>query len=308
MATGLGWQDEKWVQRRLTHLVARGLLGKLEVPTDGDAGVPLLEVTRPGLVLVGAWYGLSVRSAARWLGLVGGGPAHPVGPRQKLVKELAHTRGVDSLFLELERNARDARAQGGDDALILWRNASECARGYFRPDGYGLYRHESQLYGFFLEYDRGTMSFAAYLEKFATYYRFFERGSYTEDYTGFPTILVVACDNAAEERIAQAVQLAAIGRRVKLPLLITCEWRIERDLSNPDGLLGRIWREPGADFSTRRFGLLDASGSTLCDGEARDLGPGDGADVIGRVDQPRRVPTTTLPRSERSRTRVGGRP
>jgi len=255
VATALGWQDEKWVQRRLNYLMARGLLGKLEMPTAGDVTEPLLEVTRPGLILVGAWYGLSVRSAARWLGLVGGGSAQPVGPRQKLAKELAHTRGVDLLFLDLVRNARKVRAQGGDDALILWRNARECARGYLRPDGYGLYRQESQLYGFFLEYDRGTMGFAAYLEKFATYYRYFERGSYREHYTGFPTVLVVARDNAAEERIARATRLAAVGRGVKLPLLITCEWRIA-DPRNLSGLIGPIWREPGADRGDRRYWLL----------------------------------------------------
>ena len=36
-----------------------------------------------------------------------------------------------------------------------------------------------------------------------------------------------------------------------LPMLLTCTWRIDEP-NNPDELLGRIWREPGADFHARR--------------------------------------------------------
>jgi len=58
-------------------------------------------------------------------------------------------------------------------------------------DGYGLYRAGGRLYGFLLEYDRGTMRARDYRRKFAAYYRYRDTGRFQRDYTGFPTILVV---------------------------------------------------------------------------------------------------------------------
>lgn len=59
---------------------------------------------------------------------------------------------------------------------------------------------------------------------------------------GFPTILIVTSDKSAEDQIARAAVAAAVGREPTLPLLLTCEWRID-DPRNPQGLLGPIWRE-----------------------------------------------------------------
>jgi hypothetical protein len=44
---------------------------------------------------------------------------------------------------------------------------------------------------------------------------------------------------------------AAVGHSSALPLLFTCQWRID-DPSNPSGLLGAIWREPTTPFEDRR--------------------------------------------------------
>ena len=266
LATLLDWPLPA-LKRRCRDLIGRGLLRRLE-PGEADtelAGPDLLEATAGGLGLVAARQGLSLAVVVRANGLAGGGPERPVGTRQKLLKELVHTRGVDDLFVSLCAAARERAAAGGDDALVAWRNAAACCRGPVRPDGYGLYRHAEQRYGFFLEYDRGTMSARDYREKFAAYYAYWASGRFERDYDGFPTILVVTDLPAAEERIARAARAVAVGRPAPLPLLLTCRWRLE-DERNPQGLLGPIWREPDGAFGARRPWLLERTAWT---GEAR---------------------------------------
>jgi hypothetical protein len=192
-------------------------------------------------------------------GLAGGGPGRPVGARRRLLAHLAHTLGADQIFVDLVLTARRLAAAGRDDALVEWRNAAACSRGHVRPDGYGLYRNDGQLYGFFLEYDRGTMSGRDYRAKFAAYYAYWASGRFERDYDGFPTLLVVTIDPGAEERIARAIRSAAVGWSQPLPALLTTTGRIA---AHPDGLLGPIWREPDASFSDRRFWTLGRAPTT----------------------------------------------
>jgi hypothetical protein len=115
-----------------------------------------------------------------------------------------------------------------------------------------MIRRRGETYGFFLEFDRGTMSARGYGQKWSGYYHYLESRAFELDYDGFPTILVVTTDNAAEERIARSARAASVGRWPPLPILLTCEWRFNGDPSNSDGLLGPIWREPSASFDDRR--------------------------------------------------------
>ncbi|MBI4496694.1 MAG: replication-relaxation family protein [Chloroflexi bacterium] len=257
LATVLGW-DRTTTGRRWERLVHWGLLRTVEAHekestrlSDDNSAHDLVELTAAGLTVAAGQLGLSVAVAVRWIGLVGGGPQAPVGARRKLLKNLAHTLGADAMFVRLSATAQRLAKAGGDDLLVEWQSERMCTRRHVRPDGYGVYRHASQLYGFFLEYDRGTMGVIDYLEKFAAYHKYLVSGRYQEDYEGFPTILIVTRDHAAEERIARAALMAATGRGGPLPLLLTCEWRIT-DGRNPHGLLGPIWREPDAAFSVRR--------------------------------------------------------
>jgi hypothetical protein len=245
LAVVLGWSSDA-VQRRLRRLMDRGLM-RLLAPSElrmAPAGLKLVELTAPGLTLVAAQQGLPRGAAIRVNGLAGGGPARPLGARRKLTMQLAHTLGADDVFVRLVATARALAAAGGDDALVEWRGAAGCSRRHVRPDGYGVYRHDGRLYGFFLEYDRGTMSARDYREKFAAYHAYWASRRFERDYDGFPTILVVAVNDAAEQRIAEVVSAAAIGRAPGLPVLLTAEWRISRDPTNARGLLGPIWREP----------------------------------------------------------------
>lgn len=240
-------------RRRRDRLIGQGLLRLVEPGEVGRdaAGQELGELTGEGLALVAAQQGLSLGAAVRANGLAGGGPARPLGARRTLLAHLAHTLGADAVCVALIAAARRRAAAGGDDAVVEWRNATASSHRHVRPDGYGLYRHMGRLYGFFLEYDRGTMSARDYRAKFAGYYAYWSSQRFGQDYDGFPAILVVTTDTAAEERIARAARAAAVGRGAALPLLLTCQWRLE-DPRNACGPLGRIWREPDADSGNRR--------------------------------------------------------
>jgi protein involved in plasmid replication-relaxation len=135
--------------------------------------------------------------------------------------------------------------------VVEWQNAAVCSRHHLRPDGYGVYRHGNRYDGFFLEYDRGMMNARDYFKQFAADYRYSLSGRFERDYNSYPIILVVTTDNAPEERIAQVAHAVAVGRPRKLPLFLTCRWRIEEP-NNLDGLLGPIWREPDSAFDDRQ--------------------------------------------------------
>jgi hypothetical protein len=91
-------------------------------------------------------------------------------------------------------------------------------------------------------------------EKWAAYYDYRDCRDFERDHDGFPTILVVMTDSAAEERIARSARAASVGRSPTLPLSLTGEWRISRDPANQEDLLGPIWRSP--DSSARREWLV----------------------------------------------------
>jgi hypothetical protein len=103
--------------------------------------------------------------AARHHGLVGGCLAI-----SRFLRHLDHTVGANAFFVALVQAARTVCLRGGDDAVEEWRSAAACARGRFRPDGYGCYRRAGSHFGFFLEYDRGTERPRDYAAKLAAYY------------------------------------------------------------------------------------------------------------------------------------------
>lgn len=243
------------VRRRRNRLIVLGLLRLLDADEIDDdvAFLELVELTAEGLAICAAQQGLSVALAVRITGLAGGGPERPIGTRRLLVAQLAHTVGVDRVFISLIRAGRRRSGAGHDDGLIEWQNAAACSRGHLRPDGYGVYRHQGQLYGFFLEYDRGTMSARGYRRKFAAYAAYWSSGRFQRDYHGFPTILVVTVDPQAERRIMHAVRAAGVGKGWPLPLLVTT-W--ERAVVDRDELLGCIWLAPVGHGTQRRHWFL----------------------------------------------------
>src|SRR5438045_8099235 len=128
-------------------------------------------------------------------------PESPIGTRRALRAHLDHTVGADAVLGVL---ARAARAQPGG-ALVEWRNPAACAHGRLRPDGYGVLRLGRRDYGFFLEFDRGTVRPAPLRAKFGAYHRYFASARAARDFDGPPSILVVTVGAAAEDRVVDAV-------------------------------------------------------------------------------------------------------
>jgi len=254
------------VRRRLNRLLELSLIRRPGTDEIGeDASEELVELTARGLHVVAARLGLSLAVAVRELGLVGGAPDAPIGSRRRLLSTLAHTRDADDIFVRLYRQARKHTAAGCDEAVVQWQNAAACNRRHLRPDGYGVYRRGTRYDGFFVEYDRGTMNARDYFKKFGAYYHYGMTGRFQRDYNSYPTILVVTSDNAAEERIARVARAAAVGHPGKLPLLLTCQWRID-DAGNLHSLLGCVWREPDSNFDDRRFWLPVTGSPSHCPG------------------------------------------
>ena len=163
--------------------------------------------------------------------------------RRRFLRHLQHTLGANAFFVDLAAASMQANRRGGSDTLVEWRSAAACARGRFRPDGYGCYRRGPWRFGFFLEYDRGTERSSHYAAKLATYYRYRDSGSYKRDYQSFPTLLVVTTSELAEARIAHEALLAQQRYGgTPLSIFLTTTARI---LANPSGVLGAIWRGPG---------------------------------------------------------------
>ncbi|MCW5848972.1 MAG: replication-relaxation family protein [Anaerolineae bacterium] len=253
IATVMNW-SLTWATTRLDRLLTLELLRYVEREEVGEevAAAGLVELTAAGVVLAAAHQGLSVSAAIRHTGLVGGGADHPFGSRANLVQNFAHTWGVHALFMGLYRTAQRFRARGSNDAVVEWWNAATCAERMIRPDAYGVYRHAGVSFGFFLEYDRGTMNTRDYRAKFSRYYTYRDRYLFKRQYTGMPTILVVTTDPTVENRIAHAAYTVGVGRKPPLHILLTCEWRIH-DPHNPSALLGRIWRKPVPYCDEREF-------------------------------------------------------
>jgi hypothetical protein len=67
-------------------------------------------------------------------------------------------------------------------------------------------------------------------------------------------VLLVTVSDAAEERIARVARELARWQYCRLPVLLTCQWRIDEDFNRP-GLLGLIWRTPDMDIEDRRYWL-----------------------------------------------------
>ncbi len=171
--------------------------------------------------------------------------------RRRFIRHLQHTLGTNAFFVDLAAAARQVTRRRGDDALAEWRSAAACARGRFRPDGYGCYRRGPWRFGFFIEYDRGTEKPGQYAAKLATYYRYRASGAYKRDYQSFPSLLVVTTSDAAEARFAHQAYVGQLRYGgIPLPTFLTTAGRIQ---AHPDGVLGAIWRGPGPEIQVDRL-------------------------------------------------------
>jgi hypothetical protein len=220
-------------------------------------GLGLAELTPLGRRVLAGWLGLTGPMAARHHGLSGG--QDWAGRRRRLLRNLAHTLGTNDVFVALAAAARGAADRGQREELEEWRSAAACERRLCKPDGYGRYRRGQVRLSFFLEYDRATERAASYAAKFDAYYRYRASRQAARDYAGFPSVLVVTTSETAEHRIAEAAARAwARQGGPPLALLVTL---IDLIASQPDAVLGPIWRSPYQHASRTR---LSAFGRLLC--------------------------------------------
>ena len=235
------------------------------------ARVDRADAARPARA--GRRLGLNGPTAARHHGLCGG--QDWAGHRRRLLRTLAHTLGTNDIFVALAVAARRATARGQDEVLEEWHSASACERRLCKPDGYGRYRRGRATLSFFLEYDRATERAASYAAKFDAYYRYRASRQAARDYDGFPSVLVVTIDQTAEHRIAEAAYRAWLrhgGRQLAVQIT-----RIDLIESQPDGLLGPIWRTPSDTSGDPVERGLDGRVSPVSDSVARTAlssGPG----------------------------------
>jgi hypothetical protein len=238
-------RDRRWARARRGELVHRGLVQVVpreELPR-AFKDEELLEATVAGLSWLAGSMGLTFAQAVRYHGLAGGGQIYPIGTRRALHAQLAHTVGSDGIFATIAGTAGNQR----NCELVEWRNATACAHGRMRPDGYGLLRVAGREFGFFLEFDLGTVRPGALRAKFAAYQRYMSSPRAERDFTGFPTILVVTSGPSGEQRIINAVRAIAVAEGRRLPILVTT---IEWLNGNADGAFGSLWLV--SDWGRRR--------------------------------------------------------
>lgn len=129
-----------------------------------------------------------------------------------------------------------------------------------------VYRRGLASYGFVVEFDRGSEMLDEYIAKFEAYYRYRDSGEAERDYHGFPKVLCISTDCAAEGQMSEAAFRVWYRRGGgALPMLLTTCQQIRE---HPEGILGPIWRTPSVatDKKTeRRFWLpWRTTGAALC--------------------------------------------
>jgi hypothetical protein len=250
----------------IVQLTAHGWVRALqscEAPSEAlgcssgqQRGLALVELTPAGRREAARRLLLPVTAAVRHHGLLGKGV-----PARQFLRHLAHTLGANAVFVAFVSAARQVSERGGDDALAEWRSAAACARGRFRPDGYGCYRRDGSRFGFFVEFDRGTEKPREYAAKLAAYYRYRDSNEARRHYDGFPTLLVVTTRTAAESRFTYQAYLAQQRHSATpLSILLTTTGRIK---AHTDGVLGPIWRSTAAPWAAEpaRGSWLPARGA-----------------------------------------------
>lgn len=239
------------VERRLDWLLLCGVVRVDANAPSGEASAERFVLTRIGLRVLATRDAVPVARYGRFAGVRAFDAGTPEDGGQSRVRHREHLLGVNRVFARL---AVDARREGG--RLAIRRNEAESTRrfrhdggtAWVRPDGSGLLELHGERLPFLLEYDRGTLDGGDFAAKLGGYRRYFATEAWRQDFEAVPAVLFVCVDDRAEQRVSVAGRAAAPD----LPLLITSEWRYERDTRNPAGLLGPIWRETGTGSVSRK--------------------------------------------------------
>jgi len=164
---------------------------------------------------------------------------------EALARHWQHTRQVREFFVLLAEVARHNRELRRDHGLIVW-DEGECRR-YYRaegrrhalvPDSGGVYRIGSELFEFFLEVDRGTMSRQKLARKFGCYYAYRQTGEYLRGGTHLPRLFVIVPGEGRAHLVRQVIL-----ERAKLAGIAPLDaWVAVEDTLQARGPAAPVWR------------------------------------------------------------------
>ncbi|HWO72216.1 MAG TPA: replication-relaxation family protein [Dehalococcoidia bacterium] len=207
--------------RVLDNLARRGLVQSTDKALENEAAPPRrYYLTDVGLKLLAARDGVPPRRYARYGIVAASMPKKQGGGRlETLQRQLDHTVGVNRFFVRLIADG----AKNGP-RLIRWLSASEAAQKFtygevthwLRPDGAGDVYWNGRLWRFYLEWDRGTVSWPDMIEKFRAYGGYLARLRLSGcDEAGLPTVLIVTASPLRERVIGRSLQ--AVLEEAKAP-------------------------------------------------------------------------------------------
>ncbi|MCY4639490.1 MAG: replication-relaxation family protein [Chloroflexi bacterium] len=242
---GLAGIPEVAVERRIERLLGLSVVRADGHAAPGETPEARLLLAPPGLRLLARREGVPPARYARFAGVSAPGEGPPSGT----VRHRSHLLGVNRVMARL---AADARAAGG--RLAACRNEAQSARrfrhdgraAWIRPDGSGVLALPGGLVPFLLEYDRGTLDSGDFAAKFGGYGRYYAARAWRRDWSAEPVLLFVCADDRAEQRVGRAVWRGGPRCDVRVPLLLTSEWRFAERRPVPAGLLGPVWWSPSA--------------------------------------------------------------
>ena len=255
------------IERRIERLVRYEVIEVITRQAEADQLTPRrLVLTSLGLSWLAARDGVPPRRYAEH-GVIAATPGSNGTTSTRLdglLRHFEHSVGVNRVMARL---ASDARRAGHH--LAEWRSEAASTRRFrdgersywIRPDAGGVLQSGKTRHQFLLEYDRGTERAADYRSKLVGYHRYYAGRQFESGYDGPPVVLVVATSDQAEHRIAGAVRDAEHEFGSRLPLLLTTEWRFDRDPSNALGLLGPIWRTSNGSEPRRLWPESDTTQS-----------------------------------------------
>jgi DNA-binding MarR family transcriptional regulator len=219
-------------------LVERELVSSISPAIDA-AGESRYVLTVDGLRLLAERDGVPVRRYLKYGIVVAPDPRSSSRRLETLVGQFDHTVGINRFFVRLKR---DVDAQGG--RLLRWLNSAESTERFWadgqkhwlRPDGYAEVNLGGEIYGLFLEWDRGTTRRQQeMIEKFHTYAAHFATGEEEA-----PSRLLVVTNSPHREMALRKLLETAFGDGMPRAFT-TVDSLVERL-----GTLTPIWRSSEA--------------------------------------------------------------
>ena len=179
-------------------------------------------------------------------------PADPQAPLEwrnvagrrsgQLLRNIEHTDSVHWFAAVMERQAHSRSRQ------VVQLDPPGRASRHFRhqdgmrsihPDAFGVLRRGTDIWPFFLEWERRAVRPATMADRIAPYLRYYSSHRPTDDHGSRPTVLVVFEDEIAQTHFLLVARDEIERTGVRVPLRVSHRGLLERV-----GPLGQAWRSP----------------------------------------------------------------